>query len=123
MIGIEKRCKPASFMRRRVHQLFIGEVLPGSGPASPAGLEEPEAADVLQQADGSAHAAFVRKIQVARLRRDDGRGNLRSEQGPCPGTQEGAFAGGGYRRDGGSRVVARRRNHRRAGMRGRNGAL
>ena len=58
------------------------------GPRSPARLQQPQAADVLQQPRRAADAAFVGEVQVARLRRDDRRRQLGAEQRPRARAEE-----------------------------------
>ena len=61
VIRIEQRGKSGSVLRRRREQLVVVVGFPLARPGAAAGLQQPQAADVLQQARGAVNAAFIRE--------------------------------------------------------------
>ena len=63
MIGIHQAAEMRARLRH-LHELRVSVVLPRKLPIAPATLEKPEAHDVLQEAEGAAHATFVGEVQM-----------------------------------------------------------
>ncbi len=76
------------------------------GPIAPARLQQPETSDVLEQPGGTADAAFVREVQLARARRDHGCVQLGPQERPRPRAQKRPVTVGANRRDRRPRIVA-----------------
>jgi hypothetical protein len=83
VIWIEQRPKGVPLVGSAGHEFLIRsrQSLPRPGPCTR--LENPQAADVLEQPRCPADAAFVREIQIPRLRADNRRLDLCTKQRPC----------------------------------------
>ncbi len=81
-IRVEERPERIRVFTGGGEQVRVRVLLARLGPASPAGLQQPEAGNVLQQPDGSTDTAFIGKVQSARARRDDRRWKFSAEERP-----------------------------------------
>ena len=118
MVGIEERSERRPRLGGEAEQLVVGEVVALLRPVAPAGLQQPQAGDVLEQPRRAADAALVGEVELAGARGNDWRAQLGAEQRPRARAQERAVtirAHGGHGRAG---VVARRRDDARAAERG-----
>ena len=73
---------PAVVVTRGCEQILVAVLLAGCRPVTPARLQQPQAANILQQPNRPADAAFIGEVQIARLRRDDRGAQLGAKQRP-----------------------------------------
>ena len=114
IVGIDERPERQPFVRSTGDQRIVGNIVPPRPPVKPAGLQQPQPADVLQQARGAADPALIGEVERERSRGDHGLIDLGAEERPGTRAEKRDVAGRRHRRHRRRRVVAGGHDHRGA---------